>query len=277
MICLGGILLEIIGGLMACLFYVAVKGFLGGGLKMRKLPKDLERNDGKVALGVSERGVVYHNFLKYPHLIISGSTGYGKTNMIKVILEQIRGRVVLIDLKGGKDYGGRVSAVDISGARSVLEEVEMELKERMAGGGGSGERLYVVIDEAAELLIPSYMSRKEGWEYLKCQEICSEIARLGRSFGIHLIYCTQYPVSDVLPRQIKQNAEARITFRLVTTKGSEVALDEPGAEQLPAGIPGRGIYKTDVVREFQAYRWEKGDKDETEVVEESRRHMYEIG
>lgn len=83
-----------------------------------------------------------------------------------------------------------------------------------------------------------------------CQEMLSEIARIGGGLGFRLIFCTQYPTSDTLPRQIKQNADAKLGFRLPTTVASQVALDEPGLEDLPS-LPGRALFKTDRTEEIQ--------------------------
>jgi S-DNA-T family DNA segregation ATPase FtsK/SpoIIIE len=57
--------------------------------------------------------------------------------------------------------------------------------------------------------------------------------------------CSQYPTGDILPRQVKQNSDARLSFRLPTSTASGVILDETGAEDLPYKVEGRGIYKTD--------------------------------
>ena len=36
----------------------------------------------------------------------------------------------------------------------------------------------------------------------------SHIARIGGALGFRLIFCTQYPTGDTLPRQVKQNSDA---------------------------------------------------------------------
>ncbi|PED69304.1 cell division protein FtsK [Bacillus pseudomycoides] len=53
-----------------------------------------------------------------------------------------------------------------------------------------------------------------------------------------------------MPRQIKQNADAKLGFRLPTVVASQVALDEPGLEDLPS-LPGRALFKTDRTEEIQ--------------------------
>jgi len=84
------------------------------------------------------------------------------------------------------------------------------------------------------------------------QWMLSEIARLGGGLGYRLIYCTQYPTADTLPRQIKMNADSKITFRLPTGYASEVAIDAQGAEKLPRDVPGRMLYKTHDLQQMQA-------------------------
>lgn len=198
-----------------------------------------EVEKGKIKLGIGLDGVIYHDFSKYPHMIIAGTTGYGKTNLIQTILNQLEGETVtLLDLKNDKrDY-------PVASARNIREAAEM------LGSVSSG---FVIVDEAAELLAPTFLTKKERRDYEYCQMVVSEIARMGRSRGISLIYCTQYPTSDVLPRQIKQNSEARIAFRTVTEVASRVALDEKGAEKLETGLLGRALYKTDRVVEMQTF------------------------
>lgn len=239
----------------------------------KKIPNFIEREDdfrvgnGKINIGMDEGGCVYHDFKEYPHMIIAGSTGYGKTYLIKNILQQIdpKDEIILIDLKNSRDDYPTASARTIEEAKRVLEYVESQ----MLNVKGRG-RIFVFIDEASELNAPRHLTRAESGDYLKCQEIASKIARMGRSLNIHLIFATQYPTGDVLPREIKQNAECRIVFRLPTVVASQVALDEKGAENLPTGVPGRGLYKTDRLTTIQAFKFEE-EKEEGEILNVKKR------
>ncbi|QBP06972.1 DNA translocase [Virgibacillus phage Mimir87] len=212
----------------------------------------LPRTNTSVVMGKYEDGYVYHNFKKFAHMILAGTTGYGKTNFIKCLISQLNGEIILIDLKGGFDYG-RVTATDIVQARVELEQVTAEMKQRRQS------HIYVIVDEAGELLAPAHLTRKESADYLACQSCVSEIARLGRGFHVHLIYATQYPTKDILSGQIKQNAETRICFRLPTDIASRVALDESGAEELPSGHYGMGIYKKDYKLPMKSYEFVERD------------------
>ncbi|MEF7494513.1 hypothetical protein V4V34_07995 [Lysinibacillus sphaericus] len=77
----------------------------------------------------------------------------------------------------------------------------------------------------------------------------SQIARLGAGLGFCLVVATQYPVGDVIPRQVKQNADAKLCFRVQSAVASRVVLDAEGAEALPM-IKGRAIYQTADKREI---------------------------
>ncbi|WP_139343318.1 helicase HerA domain-containing protein [Virgibacillus siamensis] len=225
--------------------------FTGNWKKNTKLP-ELPRSNS-VIIGKYETGLMYHNFNKFAHMIVAGTTGYGKTNFIKCLISQLNGEIILIDMKGGFDYG-IVTATDIQQARTELESVTAQMKQRRKS------HIYVIVDEAGELLPPDHLKRHDDKEpYLACLSAISEIARLGRGFNTHLIYATQYPTKDILNGQVKQNAETRICFRLPTDVASRVALDEKGAEELPSGQFGLGIYKKDYKMEFKAFEFVERD------------------
>lgn len=248
--------MYIISGLLSVfLFIIIVDSFSDNWADSELLPKELKKTNARVLIGKYKGGQVFHNFLKYHHMLVAGHTGYGKTNFIKGMLEQISGEIILIDLKGGFDYRkDQLKATDVRTAAVELWKVVDRMKVKRK------KHIYVVIDEAYEFVVPKWARTKEEKDpYFRCQHAVSEIARLGRSFKVHLIYCTQYPTKEVLDGQIKQNMEARIVFRLPTEIASRVALDEQGAEELPSGIAGRAFYKRDYKFEIQTYEFEESE------------------
>lgn len=257
-------IMYIIGSVFSVLLYlVIVDLFNNSKLKKETLPK-LKRSN-TVAIGNGANGVIYHNFNKFPHMIIAGTTGYGKTNFINCLVAQLDADIVLIDLKDGDDFEV-TSATDIYGAERHLSEVVRTMKEKRE------RHLFVIIDEAGQMIPPSYVKKDHEKEpYLKCLEYCSEIARLGRSRKVHLIFCTQYPTADILPRQIKSCADSRICFRLPTSIQSGVAIDESGAEELPFGEYGLGIYKTDRKQLVQTFLYEGRENDYEYVRQEQEK------
>lgn len=84
----------------------------------------------------------------------------------------------------------------------------------------------------------------------QCQYMLSHIACVGGALGFRIVFCTQYPTGDTLPRVVKQMANAKLGFRLPTRTASEVVIDQSGVENLPS-VPGRAIYMKEDFTELQ--------------------------
>lgn len=221
----------------------------------------------KICIGEAREGTVYHDFEEYVHMIVAGTTRYGKSVFLKSAITTLihnkpdHARLHLIDLKGGLAFQRfketkqvRGVAKDAHEALEMLRRIEEEMKQRQVEFLSKGyediteasyrNRDFIIVDEAAELSPSKSDSTETKKAKAECEKVLSEIARIGGGLGYRLIYATQYPTSDVLPRQIKQNAPSKLCFLLDTAVASNVVLDEAGAENLP-WIKGRAIYKTD--------------------------------
>jgi DNA segregation ATPase FtsK/SpoIIIE, S-DNA-T family len=228
----------------------------------------------KVVIGVTHSELIFHDFTKIPHMIIGGMTRYGKSVMMKLLITQLVLSVPqslkfhLIDLKGGLAFNRfkklpQVVSVarDVDESLRNLKRLRNIIKKRMLyfeekgyedigealAAGESFDREIIIVDEASVLAPQS----KSDADKLKCKEILEYIAQVAGGLGYNLIMCSQYPTGDVLPRLIKQNSDARISFRLPTNTASNVVLDEGGAEDIEFGMKGRAIYKTDLKRMIQ--------------------------
>ena len=91
--------------------------------------------------------------------------------------------------------------------------------------------LVIVIDEFTQVALKEKLFN----------ELVSEIARLGRAAGIHLILATQRPDKDSIDPQIKANMGAAIAFGVATASNSRVIIDQNGAEHLTQ--KGRCLFK----------------------------------
>jgi len=226
----------------------------------------------------------FHDFEKNPHLVLGGATRYGKSNFINSIIVSLlksnpeNVRFFLVDLKGGvelSDYENIKQTVSIAyepeEALVTLEMAyqkmrELQRKVRLLGKKkieetNIKERYFIIIDEVGELnpneAIDKKDIAKDGFIIHKsektvkeeCQRYMSQIARLGAGLGFRQILATQYPTGDVIPRQCKQNSDAKLSFRVQSATASRVVLDETGAELLPQ-IKGRAIYQTADKREI---------------------------
>ncbi|MGG3234658.1 FtsK/SpoIIIE domain-containing protein [Priestia flexa] len=239
------------------------------------LYNDVPRMEGWVVpLGKSEVGWHFHDFDKTPHMTIAGTTRFGKTKMLKnnmtYLIEQHPDDVefLIIDLKGKLEFNRysnlkqvRTVCGDPFEAFEQLSLLHAELTNTMSEFLDAGwsnivettkkKRLFVIVDEAAQLAPDKFMDGESKKAMGGCQYFLSEIARVAGGLGVRLIYATQYPTADTLPRQIKQNSDIKISFRLPAGYASEVAIDDRGAEKLPSDVPGRALIKTHEIIEVQ--------------------------
>lgn len=216
--------------------------------------------------------VIYHDFDKIPHATVSGMTRQGKTVLLKLILAHLiynhpdDVEFYIIDLKGGLEFGRYEKLKQVKGVASnvdeayqLLQQVSKQIKSDMQDFKSKGftnitdsninKRTFIITDEAAELTPAAHHGKEERIQFKYCQQVLSEICRVAGALGYRNIFCTQYPTADTLPRQIKQNSDAKISFRLPTEVASRVAIDEQGAEHLT--VPGRAIYRTHERKEIQ--------------------------
>lgn len=98
--------------------------------------------------------------------------------------------------------------------------------------------MFVIIDEANRL-VPENSKDKVR---ISIKRHLEDIACVMGGLGVRLIFCTQYPVATTLPRDVKQNSDAKVSFRLQNKYASEVVLGEENshAAELP-DIQGRCI------------------------------------
>jgi DNA segregation ATPase FtsK/SpoIIIE, S-DNA-T family len=227
-----------------------------------------------VPLGRAVEGMVWHNFDHVPHMTVAGTTRFGKTVMLRMmmtyLIEQNPENVefYIIDLKGGLEFGRYECLKQVKAVASnpgEAEELLSFLHEQMSYDyvhfrqnhfanivdTPIKRRQFVIIDEAAQLAPEKWMHKNMKGQLGKCQWHLGEIARIGGALGYREIFATQYPTADTLPRSIKQNADAKISFRLPSGYASGVAIDDYGAEELPSDVKGRALFKTHELRELQ--------------------------
>lgn len=208
----------------------------------------------EVPIGESRHGFIKYDFEKKAHIIVAGTTDFGKSNWVNSAINTLmknqpdNASFTLIDLKGGLEFS---QYKDLSQVRSLAKDPEEALESlkfavekmnqiteyllkngfRNVKEAGYKERHFIVIDEAADIA-----------DDKDCQELLKDIARKGRAAGLRLIYTTQYPTTETVNSQVKRNCIGRLCFVLDTATASSVVLDQGGAEKLPL-IQGRALYK----------------------------------
>jgi DNA segregation ATPase FtsK/SpoIIIE, S-DNA-T family len=239
-----------------------------------------------IPLGKTLEGTIWHNFDHIPHLTVAGTTRFGKTVFLKVMLTYLIEHhfddveFYIIDLKGGLEFAKyehleQVKAVasSTSEAFRILKNLTNEYPNEKNGEefgqleyeyvdfrskGISNivdtkikKRRFIIVDEGAQMTPGQFMNPIEKIMLTECQAKLSRLAAVGGALGYRVVFATQYPTADTLPRQVKQNADGKITFRLPTSYASDVAIDERGAEKLPSDVKGRALYKTHELKEMQ--------------------------
>ncbi|MCG7314920.1 cell division protein FtsK [Priestia flexa] len=225
-------------------------------------------NGWQVPVGINRAGkLIKHDFEATPHLALGGATRYGKSNFLNALISSLISTqannvsFTLIDLKGGVEFGGyenvnQVKRIAYEPEEALvaleqaykdmrtMQETLRKLNKRKVQDTHITERHFILIDEVGELNPQEAVTKEERQIKEQCQKYMSQIARLGAGLGFRQVLATQYPTGDVIPRQCKQNSEAKLCFRVRNAVASRVVLDEEGAEKLPL-IKGRAIYQTD--------------------------------
>ncbi len=200
----------------------------------------------------------------FPHLLLSGETGSGKSSLLRSILSTLMltkspadVRFVLGDLKRS-EFGlfrnvQHVDGIHIN-ARTLLPALRL-LKVEMERRGDMLDKhecthikelpiklhyIIVAIDEVALL-------RQEK----EIMNIIEDISSIGRSLGVLLMLSMQRPDSKVLEGRLKNNLTVRISGRQSNKRNASVAGVE-GAETIKITDKGRMIFVLDEPIEIQS-------------------------
>ncbi|MFL6141163.1 MAG: FtsK/SpoIIIE domain-containing protein [Labedaea sp.] len=199
-----------------------------------------------------------------PHGLVAGTTGAGKSELLQTLIASLavvnrpdEMTFVLVDYKGGSAFSecaalphtvGLVTDLDGHLTQRALQSLAAELRrrERLLLRAGAKDvadyatrraadrampalpRLLIVIDEFASLVaeLPDFVAG------------LVDIARRGRSLGVHLLLATQRP-AGVVTADIRANTNLRIALRVTDPAESADIIDAPDAARIPQSTPGR--------------------------------------
>ncbi|GAA1503382.1 FtsK/SpoIIIE domain-containing protein [Sphaerisporangium rubeum] len=211
-----------------------------------------------------------------PHALVAGTTGAGKSELLQTLICSLavanrpdEMTFVLIDYKGGAAFKECVRLPHTVGMVSDLDEhltqralaslaAEIRRRERLLLAAGAKDiddyqqlrdqpatpngrssaalpRLVLIIDEFAAMVseLPDFM---DG---------LVDIARRGRSLGIHLILATQRP-GGVVTADIQANTSLRIALRVTEPSESADIIAGPEAAHISKSTPGRCYVRSGV-------------------------------
>jgi S-DNA-T family DNA segregation ATPase FtsK/SpoIIIE len=192
-------------------------------------------------LGLDAEGVPLLLRLPSPnvaHVLISGTTGSGKTALARTMVASLaifNGQrdlqLVLVDPKGrglmpfeGLPHLLLPVVTRVEDTLRALARVVAEM-ERRDLEGRSEPRLVVVLDELADLV------QVGGREM---EGLVTRLTQRGREAGIHVVACTQKPAASVIGSLVKSNFPVRLVGRVASPEDAKVAagLAGTGAERL---------------------------------------------
>lgn len=185
-------------------------------LTLKELLSMFKKDDKfKVALGLDEEDrVIIFDFDKDKNLLVTGTSGSGKTNLFRniimnVLINYTDTKIIILDTQS-INYNDFANVCEVvNGKDDVIKKIKLlrrEFEERVKNG--NRERILVFIDEIYEILEMDN-SADEDINYL---------LSLGDKCNIHLIVSTDTLSNDDMVRIFTNNNTCKISFYM-TTRG----------------------------------------------------------
>lgn len=208
-----------------------------------------------VVLGQNVAGEVeVADLTKWPHVLIAGATGAGKSVLVHSLIISIlytrrpdEVQFMFIDPKRVEltQYDGiphllRSVIVDadkaVNAFKWAVHEMEHRYKlfQQIPGARDLASfnevtdtpklpYIVIVVDEMADLM---------AYAKNEAEGLITRLAQMSRATGIHLVLATQRPSVDVITGLIKANIPTRIALNVTSITDSRVILDSGGADKL---------------------------------------------
>lgn len=216
----------------------------------------------KVTIGINDEGFpVVLDIAQFPHGLISGITGSGKSTCMNTIISCLiacaapsKVGIVLIDPKATELekfkmarhnlFSNKVmcSSYDIKNTLWRLETIRRDRQNLFSANGVADLNHYNALD-GVEKLAPIVVFIDEIGQVVtdaSSRDALHRLASLSRTAGIHLICAVQKPSAKILPTEFRDNLGTKLAFKAANKSASRVALDEAGAEKLIG--KGDGLY-----------------------------------
>ena len=232
----------------------------------KKVSHPLEVSMGRDIAGRA----VFANLATFPHVLIAGQTGAGKSSCINSIVTSILMRTTPDDVRLILVDPKRVELGQYNNVPHLLTEVvtnpkkaanaldwavrEMEMRyDLLADVAVRDITGYNAMYDKGDLPTADDPDPDTGKTYERLPfivvvvdeladlmmvaardvetSIC-RLAQMARAVGIHLVIATQRPSVDVITGVIKANIPSRLAFSVSTLADSRVILDQAGAEKL---------------------------------------------
>ncbi len=217
---------------------------------------DVKKHPLAVAFGKNIKGeTIFADFDEFPHILIAGTTGSGKSIFVNSIIVTLIMRnspddlkLVLVDPKKVemsryKDMPHLLCPIitDPNDAKTLIERLCKEMEERYMLFSDNGSTNIKEFNEDAPGLglekLPYIVVVLD--EYADIVDQCKEIsmpvvslAQKARACGIHLLISTQRPSTNVVTGVIKANLPTHVALMTASSVDSMTIIGEGGAEKL---------------------------------------------
>lgn len=179
---------------------------------------------------------IYDIILSDTHTLIAGTTGSGKSVLLRGIIKHIprNAAIVLIDPKIIEFREYRYNNNVVGYADNIADTVKLlvnsinimnERYKRMSGRICTETPIYIIIDELADLIISG-----RGKEI---KTLLQKLLQLARGCNIKLIMASQCPSKKILTAEILLNCTCRVGLHCMTAIESRQIIGVKGCENLP--------------------------------------------
>ena len=217
---------------------------------------DVKKHPLAVAFGKNIKGdVIYADFDEFPHALVSGTTGSGKSIFVNSIIVSLIMRnspddlkMVLVDPKKVemsryKDMPHLLCPIitEAQEAKALMDKLCVEMEDRYKLFSEHGCTNIREFNEDAPDLgldkLPYIMVFFDEYADMvdQCKEISMpvvSIAQKARACGIHMCIATQRPSTNVVTGVIKANLPTHVALMMASAVDSMTIIGEGGAEKL---------------------------------------------
>ncbi len=194
----------------------------------------LQRNSVIFGTDLLTGDVVRLGVRQIPHLLIVGTSGFGKSVFLNQIITQLLAadydevaQLELVDLKGGVEFhsyaykSNRVRVVwdfyDVVETVESLVELMLNRQDEMVANNWRtypGERVFFVVDEFAQIQLYPCETKDEKATHARLIANLNRLSMLGRAVGVVLIAAVQKPTTDVMDSSFRMNLQGQICFKV---------------------------------------------------------------
>lgn len=182
-------------------------------------------------------GPLEEDIMHAPHALIAGTTGSGKSVLLRRCLLYAANqdyKTMLIDPKD-RELVQWKDAVNTWGYAhrpqeivALLHECILMMESRLASMKGwerdyAGDPVWIIIDEWSDICDNAPEAAK----------LVKMLAQKGRAAGMHVLLCTQHPSAEIINGSIKANFPVRCALHVANGTYSRMIIERKGAELLP--------------------------------------------